>query len=193
MKYTIRLAMLAGAVALAATTQAQGQSQSQSQSQEAPKYQSVAPKKSAPKPADPADISTLTGRPVPPSVAAKPVPRDPAEDNYDPKARKGAPLNQDDVDVLTGKYDPKGYTGYQQYGSEGLWTLEWMERHGYGPGDSFFYRGSYRRYDRDGTLFVPGIFGRGGWSAPFHRRHHTPSSVFPLRHFLRGGTFFFFP
>jgi hypothetical protein len=186
MKHTIRLAMLASAVALAVPAQAQGQSQSQSQ--EPPKYQSVAPKKSAPKPADPADISTLTGRPVPPSVAAKPVPRDPAEDNYDPQARKGAPLNQDDVDVLTGKYDEQRLPGYQRYGyAEDLWTLEWMERHGYGPGDSFFRADGYGR-DR---VFVPGVFGRGGRPLFFHHRHRFGGHG--LRHFLRGGTFFFFP
>lgn len=186
MKYTVRLAMLAGAIVLAVPAQAQGQSQSQSQ--ESPKYQSVAPKKSAPKPADPADISTLTGRPMPPSVAAKPVPRDPAEDNYDPKARKGAPLNQDDVDVLTGKYDARGYAGYQPYGIEGLWTLEWMERHGYGPGDSFFRAEGYGR-DR---VFVPGVFGRGGPPLFLHR-HRIPAPVIALHHFLRGGTFIVFP
>lgn len=189
MKYAIRLTLLTSAVALAVSAQSQGQAQ------EPPKYQSVAPKRPAPKPADPADISTLTGRPVPPSVAAKPVPRDPAEDNYDPKARKGAPLNPDDVDVLTGKYDEQRQPGYPRYGSaEDLWTLEWMERHGYTSKDSFFDRDGYgyRRYGRDDALFVPGVFGRGVRPLFFHHRNriHTP---FGLRHFLRGGTFVFFP
>lgn len=185
MRYAIRLALLTSAVALSVSAQ------SQPQTQDPPKYQSVAPKKNAPKPADPADVATLTGRPVPPSVAAKPVPRDPAEDNYDPKARKGAPLNQDDVDVLTGKYDQQRQPGYQGYGygAEGLWTLEWMERHGYDTGDSFFRAEGYGR-DR---VFVPGVFGRGGRPLFFHHRRAIPGPVFGLRHFLRGGTFVFFP
>lgn len=183
MRLAIRLAMLAGAVALAGTAQAQ--------TQDPPKYQSVAPKKSAPKPADPADVATLTGRPVPPSVAARPVPRDPAEDNYDPKARKGAPLNPDDVDVLTGKYDPQRQPGYQGYGydAEALWTLEWMERNGYTTGESFFDRDGYGR-DR---MYVPGVFGRGGRPLFFHHRHRNRAPGFAFRHFLRGGTFIVFP
>lgn len=183
MKYAIRLAFLAGAVVLSTAAQ----------SQEPPKYQSVAPKKKEPKPADPADVATLTGRQVPPSVAAKPEPRDPSETNNDPKARKGAPLNPDDVDVLTGKYDQQRQPGYYPYGVEGLWTLEWMERNGYAPNESFFAPDGYGRgYGRDRFLFVPGAFGRGARPLIFHQRHRVPPPVFALRHFLRGGSFFFF-
>jgi hypothetical protein len=178
------LALLTSAVALTVSAQ------SQPQTQEPPKYQSVAPKKGAPKQADPADVATLTGRPVPPSVAAKPVPRDPAEDNYDPKARKGAPLNPDDVDVLTGKYDEQRQPGYQRYGyAEDLWTLEWMERNGYTSGESFFRADGYGR-DR---MYLPGVFGRGGRPLFFHHRHRFRGRAFGSRHFLRGGTFVFFP
>jgi len=181
MRHAIRLTLLAGAVALAGVAQAQAQ--------DAPQYQSVAPKKAPPKPADPADVATLTGRPVPPSVAAKPQPKDPADYNHDPKVHKGAPLNQDDVDVLTGKYDQKGYTGYQPYGIEGLWTLERMERNGYGTGESFFRADGYGR-DR---MYVPGVFGRGGRPLFLHHRHRIPPAVFALHHFLRGGSFVIFP
>lgn len=174
MRFAIRMALLAGAVALSCAAQ------------EPPKYQSVAPKKKEAKPADPADVATLTGRPVPESVATRPQPRSAAELANDPKLHSGAALNPDDVDVLTGKYDSGGNLAYRTYGAEGLWTLEWMERNGYGPGASFF-RDGRGRYGRTGA-FLPGGFGR-----PFvlHHRRGFARGVFALQHFLRGGTFFF--
>jgi len=170
MRYAIRLALLASAVALS------------SAAQEQPKYQSVAPKKKEAKPADPADVATLTGHPVPPSIAARPQPAQnpPAGSNGNEAApRKGAPLNYDDVDVLTGKYDRKPYTGYRPYGLEGPWAAEWVERRGYGDDD---------------TLFVPGAFGRGSRPLFFRHGRRLSPPVFLLRQFLRGGSsFFLFP
>lgn len=179
MRYAIGVTALWAAAALvsAAGTQAQGQSQGQ--------YQSVAPKKKPAKPVDPADVATLTGRPVPPSALNKPQPNpveSGVEDNGDGSTSeaKRPPVNPADVDILTGRNDRDAARDYrwQPQGWEALWAADWMGE---------------RSYRNESFLFVPGAFGRN--ARPFFFRHRFGHGfrrpfVRPL-HFGRGAFFFF--
>ncbi|MGH9860753.1 MAG: hypothetical protein ACRD5F_12090 [Candidatus Acidiferrales bacterium] len=179
MRYAIGATALLAAAALggATGTHAQGQSQSQGQ------YQSVAPKKKPGKPVDPADVATLTGRPVPQSALAKSQANaNAAEENGNGTTAevKRPPVNPADVDILTGRNDRDAARDYrwQPQGWEALWAADWMGERGYRD-ESF--------------LFVPGAFGRN--ARPFFFRHRFGHGfrrpfVRPL-HFGRGAFFFF--
>jgi len=167
MKRVISLVMLAALAAAGAAAQEQ------------PKYQSVAPKKKKPKPLDPADVATLTGRPVSPSVAALPKPKDRSEavDNGEEAPNKRPPLNQEDVDILTGKHDQYDSARYRYRGNwEALWWLDWMER------------GGYAGNERDSLLF-PGTTGHRG--RPFILPRHRSGRHLLLPGHFRGGSLFF--
>lgn len=60
-------------------------------------------KKPAPKPLDPADVETLTGRPY--AGEAEPAPKPGHPLAGEPAPKKGHPLDWRDVDILTGKAD----------------------------------------------------------------------------------------
>jgi len=74
--------------------------------------QTPAAKKPAPKPLDPADVETLTGRPYEGQAEPAPKPGHPLAG--EPAPKKGHPLDQRDVDILTGKadrYNQRGFYG----------------------------------------------------------------------------------
>lgn len=163
MRYAIGLAALAGFVALGAA--AQGSQ---------PRYESVAPKRQAPKPLDPADVATLTGRQVSAEVTA--LPRRASQAEMQERAMeqnstdKRPPVNQADVDVLTGKYDRNRPAGYMP-GWEALWTYDWVRRHERSRhNDQSFFKlerfGNDRLFRHDGgsrhSIFRPSHFGRRG-------------------------------
>ena len=84
----------------------------QEQPQPAPSGQTPAAKKPAPKPVDPADVETLTGRPYEANAEPAPKPGHPLAG--EPAPKKGHPLDQRDVDILTGKadrYNQRGFYG----------------------------------------------------------------------------------
>jgi len=163
MRHAIGLMALAGVMALGATAQ-----------NSQPRYESVAPKRPAPRPLDPADVATLTGRPVSAEVTAlpqKPSQAEMQERAMEPKSYNNRPpVNQADVDVLTGKYDRNRPAGYLP-GWEALWTADWVSRHERSRhNDQSFFK--LDRFGRDGiflhdrgarhSFFRSGRFGRGG-------------------------------
>jgi hypothetical protein len=72
----------------------------------------AAKKPKPPKPLDPADVETLTGRPY--AGEAEPAPKPGHPLAGEPAPKKGHPLDQRDVDILTGKadrYNQRGFYG----------------------------------------------------------------------------------
>jgi len=96
--FLLALVLMAAPAALA---QSQGSEQSQQEKPAAKK----------PKPLDPADVETLTGRPTGQATAEPaPKPGHPLAGERAPK--KGHPLDWRDVDILTGKADRYAQRGY---------------------------------------------------------------------------------
>ena len=84
-------------VALLLVAQGAWAQQGSAQTQEPPKPAAK------PKPVDPADVETLTGRPY--AGEAEPAPKPGHPLNGEPAPKKGHPLDWRDVDILTGKAD----------------------------------------------------------------------------------------
>lgn len=101
-----RAIYLAFVVALLAVPALLAQEQPQPQQQ----TQAPAAKKPAPKPVDPADVETLTGRPY--AGEAEPAPKPGHPLAGEPAPKKGHPLDQRDVDILTGKADRFNQRGF---------------------------------------------------------------------------------
>jgi hypothetical protein len=164
----IRLKRLSGLIALAGlvASSAAAQQPSQPSSEGQTRDQSATPKKT-PQPLDPADVATLTGRPVPREWNSAPRPANRIRwysENPQQQEAQDNSLRPTDLDILTGKYDQKRQP-YQPYGAEALWAYEWIEGRGYVRRDSSFHRRSFRTDGR--FLFGPG-------SRLPHRRLHRP-------------------
>ncbi len=176
MKRMQRLTGLLALTGLVAWGAAAQQQPPQESSQGETRFQSVAPKKT-PKPLEPADVATLTSRPVSREWNTAPRPANRIRwysDNPEQQQTPDNALAPTDLDILTGKSDQRREP-YRPYGAEALWAYEWVEGRGYVRRDAVF---GPRSVGRDTRLFL----GPGG--RPFRDRLHRSF-------FFKNPTFFF--
>jgi hypothetical protein len=151
-------------------------------------YQSAAPAKKQPRPLDPADVATLTGRSMPQQQAARPRPGSPAQPadvdaltgrsngqtEARPAPKRGQPLDWNDVDILSGKNQSSTYSPATPYVTVPM-GAGW-------PNDSAYQ--SRIRFRSDCGLFAPTLCGVTRRSPLFFHRPRPHPSFF----FFTGGT-----